>query len=377
MATISSVLTELLTEIDDICAGRGIKYAVTGKAAERIAGGGALDEEVVEPVVLMSGKGMTEFVEAFEQRDSERRIEYFGNSDRVNGLAVFYCAPDTTFIRVSDMSDYLVKGIRVRIEPFRKAHDGNAASQQMEIGWMCRENRARAYSSSLRRKAFRKANAELKKNKNFGAELFQALCLADGEGRAYVPDDLKQRYIEETVLDRTQTCLIGTGNVCCFRMKPFVREHADITKEIIVSAEIPYAQYERKAAGAGIDLERIMKLQQKSRLWHMITKGDDKDMENAWEIVLLSGDRLRLLQMYEGRIKDLIKLRDSGNYEVLEQELKPHEEAVMRNLSHDLGLMVHPDLSELQYEVFARRGEKDLVEKIQDLTSEKHNRPIL
>ena len=122
MATISSVLTELLTEIDDICAGRGIKYAVTGKAAERIAGGGALDEEVVEPVVLMSGKGMTEFVEAFEQRDSERRIEYFGNSDRVNGLAVFYCAPDTTFIRVCNISLPDRKAIPYHRD-IRKFHD--------------------------------------------------------------------------------------------------------------------------------------------------------------------------------------------------------------------------------------------------------------
>ncbi len=155
-----------------------------------------------------------------------------------------------------------------------------------------------------------------------------------------------------------------------------MKENID-SKELLISAEIPFTQFEKRIADGEINLKDIVKLQQRSKFWHMITKDDDKEMDRAWEKVQLSGDRLELLQAYEGKIKNLIRLREDGKYEELEKELAPHEEAVMRQLSRGLGLMVHPDLLELQLEVFARRGEKELIEKIQSLIPEGHKRPIL
>jgi DNA invertase Pin-like site-specific DNA recombinase len=104
------------------------------------------------------------------------------------------------------------------------------------------------------------------------------------------------------------------------------------------------------------------------------------DNTTVEEIVEESGtSRGSFYHYFEGKdalLSSLSYLFDD-KYEELEKELAPHEEAVMRQLSRGLGLMVHPDLLELQLEVFARRGEKELIEKIQSLIPEGHKRPIL
>ena len=376
---INNVLTELLIEIEDICRECGVKYAVIGKAASSIIQSQRIDEEVVEPVVLMTGKDLNNFINAVEINGSgSRAIEYFGNSDQVNGLAAFYCDPNTTFMKLSSNGDHMIKGIRVRIEPLRidTGKGPNKEAQKLEVGWLCRENTIRAHSSRDRWQAYRNARAELAKGKSFAKELYQTLCLTEDEGKTYVVDDLKKRFIERDVIESATSHELGTGSVLCAETKPLMKENID-SKELLISAEIPFTEYEKRIADGDVNLTDIVKLQQRSKFWHMLTKDDDKEMDRAWEKVQLSGDRLELLQAYEGKIKNLIRLREDGKYEELEKELAPHEEAVKRQLSRGLGLMVHPDLLELQLEVFARRGEKELIEKIQALIPEGHKRPIL
>ena len=75
---INNVLTELLIEIEDICRECGVKYAVIGKAASSIIQNQRIDEEVVEPVVLMTGKDLNNFINAVEINGSgSLAIEYF------------------------------------------------------------------------------------------------------------------------------------------------------------------------------------------------------------------------------------------------------------------------------------------------------------
>ena len=378
MATINSILSELLIEIAGICSATEIKYAVIGKTADSIITDHTIGEEIVEPIVLMSGKDMTKFIDAFEKEERRyRAVEYFGNSNRVTGLATFYCATDTTFIRLNENVDYQVKGMRIRIEPLRVAgkESTNTEAQRVELGLLCQENIVRAFSSKDRIKALMAAKSQQKKAR-FGDRLFQSLCLTEEEGRTYVLDNFNKLFIEETAIDDAKKCLLDGYEIRCTKTPTLAKEIIDISKELIISSEIPFAEYETKIPKEGIDLDNIRKLQRKSKLWHMITKEDDIAMERAWERVLLSGDRLEMLQLYEDRIKDLIKIRDEGRYEELEEELKVHEEAVLRNLANGLGLLVHPDLSELQYEVFARRGDRELIDMIQKRIPAGHKRAI-
>ena len=111
-------------------------------------------------------------------------------------------------------------------------------------------------------------------------------------------------------------------------------------------------------------------------IYRKIASKDDHAKELAWQIATRTKDRVVLLEEYEDRLKMLSELKADGRWDELEEIMKPHEEAVLRNLDAGLGLCVHPELSAIQNEIFTRRGENELVEKIESLIPEQHRKPI-
>lgn len=111
-------------------------------------------------------------------------------------------------------------------------------------------------------------------------------------------------------------------------------------------------------------------------IYRSIASGDDRAKERAWEIALRTRDRVELLERYEDQIDELKAMFDAGKWDELEERMKSHEEAVLRNLELGLGLSVHPVLSVIQNELLIRRGEQDKVDKIESLIPAKHRKPI-
>ena len=122
-----------------------------------------------------------------------------------------------------------------------------------------------------------------------------------------------------------------------------------------------------------------------------IASKDDRVKERAWEIASRTRDRVSLFEYYEDKLPELTALMDAieckeagelaesektGKWAELEAMMKPHEEAVLRNLEIGLGLSVHPELSRIQNNIFARRGEQDKVDKIESLIPDLHRKPI-
>ena len=107
-----------------------------------------------------------------------------------------------------------------------------------------------------------------------------------------------------------------------------------------------------------------------------IASRDDRVKERAWEIACRTRDRVRLLELYENQLDELEALAEKGKWDELEKLMKPHEEAVLRNLELGLGLCVHPTLSTIQNEILERRGEGETVAKIEALIPEQHRKPI-
>lgn len=103
---------------------------------------------------------------------------------------------------------------------------------------------------------------------------------------------------------------------------------------------------------------------------------DDRVKERAWEIACRTRDRVSLLEMYENQLDELEAMAEKGKWDELEELMKPHEEAVLRNLERGLGLCVHPTLSTIQNEIFERRGEGETVAKIEALIPDQHRKPI-
>lgn len=107
-----------------------------------------------------------------------------------------------------------------------------------------------------------------------------------------------------------------------------------------------------------------------------IASRDDRAKDRAWEIACRTRDRVRLLEMYESQLDELEALAERGKWDELEELMKPHEEAVLRNLGLGLGLCVHPTLSTIQNEILERRGEGETVAKIEALIPDQHRKPI-
>lgn len=103
---------------------------------------------------------------------------------------------------------------------------------------------------------------------------------------------------------------------------------------------------------------------------------DDRVKERAWEIACRTRDRVSLLELYEDRLDELEALAERGEWDELEELMKPHEEAVLRNFELGLGLCVHPILSTIQNEILERRGEGEMVAKIEALIPDQHRKPI-
>lgn len=108
-----------------------------------------------------------------------------------------------------------------------------------------------------------------------------------------------------------------------------------------------------------------------------IASRDDRAKDRAWEIASRTRDRVVLLEQYQEQIDELKSMYEAGKWDELEERMKPHEEAVLRNLELGLGLCVHPALSVIQNEILIRRGERDKVDAIEALIPAQHRKPIV
>ena len=111
-------------------------------------------------------------------------------------------------------------------------------------------------------------------------------------------------------------------------------------------------------------------------IYRKIARKDDRLKERAWEIACRTRDRVVLLEKYGDRIPELRKMMSDGEWDRLSEELKTHEEAMLRDLGLGLGLCVHPELSDIQYEAFRHDGRTGLPEEIDRLVPEQHRKPI-
>ena len=98
--------------------------------------------------------------------------------------------------------------------------------------------------------------------------------------------------------------------------------------------------------------------------------------QNAINVFNRTGDRVELLEYYKDKIDSIVKLRDEGRFEELTDIMRPHAEAVEKNYKIGLGLMVHPVLSEIQYELFRREGKGDMAAQIDRMVPAQHRKPI-
>ena len=142
------------------------------------------------------------------------------------------------------------------------------------------------------------------------------------------------------------------------------------------SVQVSDAEVESAASAAGLDRNRYRAMKLRRKLSSIRVKRDDMIKQNAINVFNRTGDRVELLEYYKDKIDSIVKLRDEGRFEELTDIMRPHAEAVEKNYKIGLGLMVHPVLSEIQYELFRREGKGDMAAQIDRMVPAQHRKPI-
>lgn len=142
------------------------------------------------------------------------------------------------------------------------------------------------------------------------------------------------------------------------------------------SVKVSDAEVETAASTAGLDRNRYWAMKLRRKLSSVRIKRDEMIKQNAINVFNRTGDRVELLEHYEDKIDSIVKLREEGRFDELADIMKPHAEAVEKNYKLGLGLMVHPVLSEIQYELFRREGKGDMAAQIDKMVPAQHRKPI-
>ena len=133
---------------------------------------------------------------------------------------------------------------------------------------------------------------------------------------------------------------------------------------------------EQAASAAGMSRNRYLAMKIRRKLSSARIKKDDMTKQKAIDVFRRTGDRVKLYEYYEDKIDSIVKLREEGRFDELADIMKPHAEAVEKNYKLGLGLMVHPVLSEIQYELFRREGKGDMAAQIDKMVPAQHRKPI-
>ncbi|MBE6040893.1 MAG: LicD family protein [Clostridiales bacterium] len=157
-------------------------------------------------------------------------------------------------------------------------------------------------------------------------------------------------------------------------MVRYLRKAAEEAEQ---AAEAAAAEKEETADTEAVAYEEKKDLYSTAKdLYKKAAGRDDRIKEEAWNIALRTGDRVKLLEHYADMLEELTAMKENEEWDALREKMAPHEKAVLRNLDLGLGLCVHPLLSEIQYELFRRDGRDALVGMIEDLIPERHRTPI-
>ena len=158
-------------------------------------------------------------------------------------------------------------------------------------------------------------------------------------------------------------------------------DESDAPWEELISAakyepQVSDVEVEQAASAAGMSRNRYLAMKIRRKLSSARIKKDDMTKQKAIDVFRRTGDRVKLYEYYEDKIDSIVKLREEGRFDELADIMKPHAEAVEKNYKLGLGLMVHPVLSEIQYELFRREGKGDMAAQIDKMVPAQHRKPI-
>lgn len=404
MTEIQKLLLDLLVEVDRICVQNNIQYFLCGSTAFAAAfnGGFSEEEEILHADVLMRAPELLKFIEAVENNGPEHRaIESWLDNPDYPEFGARYVAEDTLFLDLPYSHTYSHYGFGVRITVLRDFPSGKMTSKlatMRETGWEQTFEPAPEELPSKTDQMYRKAvEFEIKKaggREFYSRKLFRELCKAytnPGCSKVFIKHFRDERkHFDTAVFREPELCRLGDYSFPMPKADRFLTKMYGVTwrsrkrvpgrrmtEWIITDTAIPYKDYLEEIEKAGCSLEEYVRVRDRALYYPEEAQGSLRAVDHYWELMVRTGDRFDLYDLYEPQKERIMKLYREGLYDELAALLEPYARRIEQNRKAGLGLCFDKDILDCMLEVFRQEGRNAYADEVRALVPPEHLQPMV
>lgn len=389
------VALKLLDEIDALCTRNQLSYFLAGEYANAACRGGSFLSQSAAPRILMTLPDIDKLMGALEKcKPGNRVLESLANNDKLDSLCFFYCATDTLFVKLNEVSKRKTAGISVRIVPLRaQLDDAHAlAGAYCEQRWLFENKKTKEksiaeaegfFAKRAVSKAAEKMDELLKADRRecaryvckaackgqrklqlsqelyvdkgkglrreFPAGLFAASKAVELEGHAYrVPQD-------------TEAFMAAVYEDGDWRERTFSSE--EFGNYTLMSADLPYGRYFEQVEREGLQMVVKSDVAAVKRF-----KRQDKELlgnvTRSWDAVKRTAARFELAAELMPQKERIVGLAAHGEFEQLGEVLARYDAKARELKDLGWGLCVDEEILESYLELLKSRGEGELAAQI-------------
>ena len=399
MTEIQKTLFTLLTEVDAICKKYGITYFLHENTALEAVQHNHMGEERMIAEVLMNVPDMLKFMSCFKkEKPPHRSLESWRNEAGYGDFGCRYVNEDTLFLDLPNYHHYRKYGFAVRINVLRDFPASRVRSKLVtakEIGFeMTFAEGARAESKKyeLCERLVRPKLKTPESSLEFTRKMFEEFCTVynnPGAERCFskcfrtARHHFQKSWFESpvmTTLEGHSFPVPAKEYFVSLYGKGYMNHRLPgrkMTEYIIADTEIPYKDYLKEIAEAGLPLKRY--IADRERYIRKQREGQPKVdiIKHYWDLLFRTGDRFELYEQYAPIKKELLAMQREGRYDELSAALAPYREKLMKNYRLGLGLCFDPDILGCMLDVIRREGNAALADEIREMIPQEHLEPIV
>lgn len=397
MNDIQNSCFNLLLEIREICIKYNIVYFLDPEtAAKSLLYKGFKNNNDTSLSLLMDIENGLKFIEKFNMENRyNREIEYMGNSGHYPSFSISYVNKDSTYIEISDGTNYEKKGVRININFIRNSNK-NLFFSLLEKGW---ETNDYNYSG-------------LKDIKTLISFLYVRFMMIFGRKRVsrYIFNTLCKFYIKKNNSNQVfirkfkgnrksySANIFLQSKEICFEGKNFpvpLMINTYVTKflgkkwnkkmggsynkkksNIIYLKNIPY-EYYLKCLQENIPYNKTVIIRKINLILRWFIRNDLEYKEKAWIIAKRSGDRLNIYEDLMQKKDKIDFYYNKRNYKALDKILSEYKKKAKYYLKYNLSLCPNEYFLNILCECLDNRGDYKTAEKLLKYMPQKHKKPLI
>jgi hypothetical protein len=379
-------ILEMLSDFDDICCANKIRYFLADETLLYGVCEGAIQERPAYGSVVMTAANCRKFIKAFGgSGSSDRKLEYWGNSETYPDFSVRYIDEMSLSIDVFDHASYHSHGMYVEISILRGDYPKDKEAEKMAelekdpgavrfgrqkqlsrlFDYIC-DNCSKAHSTGRGLTGTYTLAFGQGKPKTVSAGYFSG----DGSCRIYGREFPVPAHPEYFLKKMMPGRLAFDGKSCKIVGSNAERDH------FIVDGEIPYEEYLREIAGDSARMEALGEIKKKLDSVREARKPYAKKASRDWNAVTRADLRFKLWEVFKPEKDKIIAMHEAGDYEGLMAAFEPYTRAMAEYEKKKLVFSFDNDLLEIYYDLLAYQGNFEEIDRMITYMPKSHLEPV-